>query len=115
MKRDPMDDVITIRKMLNYCKDIEALMDKYERNFQLYQTEISYQYSCNMCIIQIGELVSRLSEEFLEKHSEIPWHAIKAMRNLHAHDYDNINFEIVWETLTKDIPELEEALQKIII
>lgn len=29
MKRDPMDDVITIRKMLNYCKDIEALMDKY--------------------------------------------------------------------------------------
>ena len=30
MKRDPIDDVITIRKMLSYCKDIEALMDKYE-------------------------------------------------------------------------------------
>ena len=36
MKRDPMDDVITIRKMLNYCKDIEALMDKYGRNYELY-------------------------------------------------------------------------------
>ncbi|MCI9475375.1 HepT-like ribonuclease domain-containing protein [Anaerovoracaceae bacterium 41-7] len=115
MKRDPIDDVITIRKMLSYCKDIEALMDKYERNFELYQTDISYQYSCNMCIIQIGELVSRLSEDFLEHHAEIPWYAIKAMRNLHAHDYDNINFEIVWETLIKDIPELGDALQKIII
>ncbi len=36
MKKDPMDDVITIRKMLNYCKDIEALMDKYGRNYELY-------------------------------------------------------------------------------
>ncbi|WP_371874440.1 DUF86 domain-containing protein [Senimuribacter intestinalis] len=43
-----------------------------------------------MCIIQIGELVSRLSEEFLEKHSEIPWYAIKAMRNLHAHDFNKL-------------------------
>ena len=67
-----------------------------------------------MCIIQIGELVSRLSEEFIEKHREIPWYEIKAMRNLHAHDYDNVNFEIVWETLINDIPQLEEALEKII-
>ncbi len=64
---------------------------------------------------KLESFVSRLSEELLEKHSEIPWYAIKAMRNLHAHDYDNINFEIVWETLTKDIPELKDALQKIII
>lgn len=44
------------------------------------------QYSSNMCIIQIGELVSRLSDEFLEQHKYIPWHAIKSMRNLHAHE-----------------------------
>lgn len=40
--------------------------------------------------IQIGELVGRLSEEFIGVHSEIPWHAIKGMRNLHAHDYENV-------------------------
>ena len=100
--------------MIGYCQDIKDLMCRYEHSYELYQTDISFQYSCNMCIIQIGELVSRLSEEFIEKHREIPWYEIKAMRNLHAHDYDNVNFEIVWETLINDIPQLEEALEKII-
>ena len=60
-----------------------------------------------MCIIQIGELVSRLSEEFMEVNNQIPWYAIKAMRNLHAHDYDRVDLSVVWHTLTEEIPELK--------
>ena len=79
-----------------------------------YQKEISFQYACNMCIIQIGELVSRLSEETMEKNRKIPWRAIKAMRNLHAHDYENVDLEIVWNTLTEDIPVLKEQLENMV-
>ena len=67
-----------------------------------------------MCIIQIGELVSRLSEETMEKNRKIPWRAIKAMRNLHAHDYENVDLEIVWNTLTEDIPVLKEQLENMV-
>ncbi len=49
----------------------------------------------------------------MEQNPQIPWSAIKGMRNLHAHDYENIDFEIVWNTLTEDIPELECELEKI--
>lgn len=64
-----------------------------------------------MCIIQIGELVGRLSEEFIESHGDIPWYAIKAMRNLHAHDYENVDLEIVWNSLTEEIPDLKIKLE----
>ena len=64
-----------------------------------------------MCIIQIGELVNRFSDEFLDSHREIPWHAIKAMRNLHAHDYERVDLHIVWDSLTKEIPDLKEKLE----
>jgi uncharacterized protein with HEPN domain len=89
-------------------------MKKYNSDFEAYKSDISFQYSCNMCIIQIGELVSRLSDEFIESHTQVPWHAIKGMRNLHAHDYERVDLEIVWNTLNEDIPDLLNKLDLII-
>ena len=90
------------------------ILGRFDRSFDKYTEDISFQYSCNMCIIQIGELVGRLSEEFMDEHNEIPWHAIKSMRNLHAHDYENVDFEIVWNSLTEEIPELKKELEELL-
>lgn len=106
----PEQDKAIIRKMIQYCEDIESLMKRFNYSYTVYEEDISFQYSCNMCIIQIGELVNRLSEDFTENHPEIPWHAIRRMRNLHAHDYENVDLEIVWNTLTEDVPKLKEQL-----
>ncbi len=108
------NDVEILKKIIGYCDDVELLKEKYNCSFESYENDISFQYSCNMCIIQIGELVGRLSYEFIEKYNEIPWHAIKGMRNLHAHDYENVDLEIVWNTLVEDIPYLKEQISKII-
>lgn len=59
-----------------------------------------------MCILQIGELVGRLTNAFKANHSEIPWHKIRGMRNYVAHKYGSIDFEIVWFASTKSIPDL---------
>ena len=67
-----------------------------------------------MCIIQIGELVGRLSDDFRSAHEDIPWYEIKALRNLHAHDYENVNMELVWEAITIDVPELKKNLEALL-
>ena len=64
-------------------------------------------------IIQIAENNSRLSEGFKNKHSEIPWIAIKGMRNKIVHDYGVVNMVIVYDTVTRWIPQMYEALIKI--
>lgn len=107
-------DRMVVEKIIKYCSDIDFLMRKYQSDFQVYKEDISFQYACNMCIIQIGELVSRFSDKFLEEHDQIPWYAIKGMRNLHAHDYDRVDLGIVWNTLTEDIPALSEQLEKML-
>ena len=104
------DDITILNKIIGYCNDIESLMKKYNNDYATYCNDISFQYSCNMCIIQIGVLVGRLSEDFVSNNTDIPWHAIKSMRNLHAHDYENVDFEIVWNTLTEDIPDLKKQV-----
>lgn len=103
-----------IEKIIKYCLDIDFLMKKYQSDLQTYRTDISFQYACNMCIIQIGELVGRLSDEFLEENTQIPWRAIKGMRNLHAHDYERVDLGMVWNTLTEDIPNLLKQLRMIL-
>lgn len=107
-----MSDRENIAKMIKYCNDIDSLLAEYGNDYEAYVTRISFQYSCNMCIIQIGELVSRLSDEMIAEHPEIPWHAIKAMRNLHAHDYERVNYQTVWNTLQIEIPQLKLQLEQ---
>jgi len=54
------------------------------------------------------------SRFFLENHPLIPWYKIIGMRNVLIHEYDHVDPDLVWETIRRDIPELEEQLRNII-
>ena len=60
-----------------------------------------------MCVFQICELASHLSDTFRAEHPELPWHQIRGMRNLFAHDYGNMDTTGIWETACEDIPAVE--------
>ncbi|MDE6882572.1 MAG: DUF86 domain-containing protein [Lachnospiraceae bacterium] len=60
------------------------------------------------------KLANRLSDETKESSSDIPWLAIRGMRNLHAHDYENVDMEIVWNTLLEDIPTLKQNMEALL-
>ena len=60
----------------------------------------------------VGEAASRLSDGFQDQHPEVPWRAIRGMRNLVAHDYGRIDHRIVWNTLKTDFPELADRLRR---
>jgi uncharacterized protein with HEPN domain len=68
-----------------------------------------------MCILQIGELTTNLTEEFLQKYDDIPWQAIRRMRNIAAHHYGKFDVDILWATISNKIPELREFCQSIIL
>jgi uncharacterized protein with HEPN domain len=43
----------------------------------------------------------------------MPWKDIKAMRNIAAHNYGEIDLEVLWETVSTDVPILKEYCEKI--
>jgi uncharacterized protein with HEPN domain len=59
----------------------------------------------------LGEAASRMSEEMWAIHTSIPWRAIIGMRNRLIHAYFEINTEIVWQTVTQEIPALLPQLR----
>jgi len=62
----------------------------------------------------IGEAAGKLSEETRAKYPAIPWLDIISMRNRLIHAYFDIDFEVVWDSVTKDLPPLIAELEKII-
>ena len=65
-------------------------------------------------LIQVSENAARLADDFKQRYREVPWQAIKGMRNRIVHEYGNVDLTIVFDTVTKDIPKLYGALSQLI-
>ncbi len=54
----------------------------------------------------LGEAAARVSDETRQTAPDIPWNAIVGMRNRLVHGYFNIDADIVWKTVSSEIPAL---------
>jgi hypothetical protein len=62
-------------------------------------------------IIKLGENVARLHADFVRDHPQIPWRAIKSMRNRLTHQYDATDYEVVWTTIHSDFPAVRRMVR----
>ena len=62
----------------------------------------------------IGEAARNISDEFREKHPKLPWGEMTGIRNKIIHEYFNIDYAIVWDTVKNDLPLLKKFIKKII-
>lgn len=96
-----------VEHVLRYCNQVETAHQDFGHSKDRFVESTTYQNAVSMCILQIGELVGRLTDDFKTANADIPWHKIRGMRNYVAHEYGSIDFEIVWFASTKSIPELK--------
>ena len=61
----------------------------------------------------IGEAVKLLPRNITGRYPEIPWRQIAGMRDKLTHAYFSIDYDLVWKTVTKVLPQFRNALQKI--
>ena len=60
----------------------------------------------------IGEAAAHLSEQTLHAIPELPFRKMRGMRNIVAHDYANVDLNVVWEVATLHVPEVCGVLEK---
>ena len=61
-------------------------------------------------LIQIQENAHNLTDAYKMANDLIPWTDIAGLRNRIVHDYGNVDLEVVYATLTEDIPWLRSEM-----
>ncbi len=62
----------------------------------------------------IGEAASNLESSYKKSSANIPWREISDFRNVLAHEYWDVDLEIVWKAVQEDIKALKTALKPLI-
>lgn len=100
MQRDQeslIDIANAIKRILRYADGIDQLqleINDEKLSAILYQITI------------IGEATKRISQDFRNQYSAIPWREIAGMRNVIVHKYDQIDLDIIWDVIENKLPEL---------
>ena len=108
-----------LRDAVERLRDIEAACSKIVRHTegrprdQVLANELQLDgILLNLHII--GEAVKGLPEELRARYSDVPWRRIAGMRDFIAHAYFAVDLEIVWDTVCRDVPELQVRIRQII-
>ena len=102
-----------IKKMLSEILILEDLVK--DMNLESFLDEEKTKRACCMTLINIGELVKNLTDDFKECFEFIPWKSISGMRDITAHKYQTLKMGNVWITIEKDIPQLKAELNRIFL
>ncbi|SMO92849.1 Uncharacterized conserved protein, contains HEPN domain [Saccharicrinis carchari] len=62
----------------------------------------------------IGEASKNIPTEIKKKYPEIPWRKMYGLRNLIAHEYFGVDYEMIWEIAKNNLPQNRTDLLKII-
>ena len=111
MSRDPLrlGDYLghileAISQIQNYCEDLDEvtflknrmIQDAVIRNFEI--------------IGEASKNVERVAPEFVAAHPELPLAFAYDMRNLLAHGYYKVDVAVVWKTIERDLPFLQQQV-----
>jgi len=99
---DILESISKIRKYtVGYNLDLfledDKTIDAVVRNFEI-----------------IGEVSSKIDEEFQIQHPEVEWKRMKGLRNRMIHDYSGIDYEVVWDIIENYLEELEFQIEQLL-
>ncbi|MDR3012650.1 MAG: DUF86 domain-containing protein [Chitinispirillales bacterium] len=103
-----------LERIIKYCDEINQTIAAFDNTLETLKSSVIYKNAVSMCVLQIGELTTHFSKDFLAINTQIPWAGIKKMRNIAAHHYGKFSMEILHGTIIERIPELMEYCQKLL-
>jgi len=111
-KPNHKDDIIRVRHMLDFARKT-VQFNKGKSRADLDFNEMLAMATIHL-IELIGEASRTISAELHHQYPEIPWDLISGTRNRLIHGYIDVDLDVVWTIVTKDLPLLIVQLRRIL-
>jgi uncharacterized protein with HEPN domain len=106
------DDETRLRHMLDGAREALAIAGRRARDDP--QSDRVLALALVKLIEIVGEAAAKVTHQYQEAHPGVPWRQIVGMRHVLVHDYDRIDFDVVWSVVTTDLPALVAVLEPIV-
>ncbi len=83
-------------------------------SYEQFEADFRNNFAVIRALEIIGEASKRLPNSLRASYPEIPWKGMAGMRDRIIHGYDNVDYQIVWEFVKKDIPEIKPLVKKVL-
>ena len=90
--------------LLDFLDFARLAADLVSRGKQAYDGDVQLRLAGEAIVHKLGESVARLPANLIADYPQIPFRAMKAMRNLVMHEYCRSDPEIIWVTLALHLP-----------
>ena len=84
------------------------------KSFELFYNDETLKRAVVRALEIIGEASKKIGNEFKLAHPHVEWINMVGLRDRLIHDYEGIDYEIVWEVTQDDIPELYFQIMEIL-
>ena len=84
------------------------------RTRELLETDEMFNYAILHLVQIIGEAANQVTPETRDRLPNLKWRQMIAMRNRIIHAYDDLDLDIVWNTVINDLPTLISELEAIL-
>jgi len=98
--------------MLEAAKEADSMLAEYD--LSAFLADRVMLRAIERIIEIIGESARRVSASYQQTHPEIHWREIIGQRNILAHEYGQIDHELLYKTATEDIPDLITVIESLL-
>jgi uncharacterized protein with HEPN domain len=106
------DDTVYIGHMLDMARQARELVAGKTRAD--YDAETALRLALAHLVQNIGEAARRVSPQVQKVHPDVPWRNIVGIRHKVVHDYFYVDYDIIWDVVTSDLPALILRLEQIL-
>lgn len=102
-----------------YLEDILEAVEKIQRYIKglTYDTFVKNDMAVDAVIRNleiIGEAAKNLLQDIKDKYPDIPWKRMIGLRNIAVHEYFGVDLSIIWEIVTKNLPETKGKVVEVL-
>ena len=106
------DPLVTLKQLLDFVVEARSMSERRTR-VELGR-DMMFTRAAERLVTVMGEAAQRLPVELRASEPRVAWNDIISTRNRVMHGYDVVDYDILWNILTRELPSFEARPREMI-